>query len=372
MAGLIVHEWLEPRGGAERVVDSMREAFPDADLLALWNDAPEKYPDAQETWLAKTPLRRNKAAALGFMPTTWRHVRPFKSHAQHDWMLVSSQLFAHHVQPSGLDQSIPKYVYAHTPARYIWEPGLDGRGSSNLVRLAAGILKPLDRYRAQEPLEIAANSEFVRERIQRAWNRDAKVIYPPVDVQSIKSTANWREALLPEEEARISHLPGSFILGASRFVPYKRLDWVIEAGEKNDVPVVIAGSGPDESRLRILAQQKNVPVHFVENPSTELLYALYQAAAVFVFPPVEDFGIMPVEAQAAGTPVVVTNWGGAVETSNLHPNSVASTEDTPECLAQAVSDVLSKSRVPLGHLSDEILSFDRQSFVKTMKSWVLP
>lgn len=344
MSGLIVHEWLEPRGGAEKVVDAMREGFPDADLFALWNDAPERYPDAQETWLARTPLRHHKALALPVLPVTWRRVRPYAHHDHHDWMLVSSHLFAHHVRPVGADRDIPKYVYAHTPARYLWTPGLDHRGDSPVVRAAAAMLKPLDRRRAQEATRIAANSKFVRERIRRTWERDADVIYPPVDVERIQSVADWRMQLQPEELRTLEGLPAEFILGASRFVPYKRLDWVIRAGAANDVPVVIAGNGPEEEHLRAIAEEVDVPVHFMLSPSTAMLYTLYQRALVYVFPSIEDFGIMPVEAQAAGAPVVTTSIGGAVETIAGSELGHAATADTVDSVAQAVAGVLSKPR----------------------------
>jgi hypothetical protein len=95
LAGLIVHEWLEPRGGAESVVDAMIEAFPDADLFALWNDARGRYPEVQESWIARTPLRRHKGLVIPVLPVTWRTV-PLRE--EYDWALVSSHLFAHHIR----------------------------------------------------------------------------------------------------------------------------------------------------------------------------------------------------------------------------------------------------------------------------------
>ena len=113
---MIVHEWVERWGGAERVLDAMTDAFPDADVRVLWNDTPELI-DRQisESWIARTPLRRNKVLALPAMLPTWR--LPLGSHP--DWVLVSSHLFAHHIRTPS---HVKKFVYAHTPARYIWEP----------------------------------------------------------------------------------------------------------------------------------------------------------------------------------------------------------------------------------------------------------
>ena len=311
MAGLIVHEWISRIGGSEKVLDAMVDTFRDAEVLCLWNDAPDlRYPGrtVRESWLARTPLRRSKAAALPLMPATWRS----QTAARPDWILASSHLFAHHVRLRNAPD-VPKYAYVYTPARYIWTPELDARGSAWLPRLASPPLRRLDRKRAQEPVKLAAISEYVRERMRATWHRDAEVIYPPVEVERIQSVEDWSEMLDESEHALLASLPRPFVLGASRFIPYKKLDLVIAAGEAADVSVVLAGSGPEGPRLRAQGEAVSVPVQFVHDPSDALLYALYQAATVYVFPAVEDFGIMPVEALAAGTPIVVAPAGGARE-----------------------------------------------------------
>ncbi|WP_164232988.1 glycosyltransferase [Microbacterium hydrocarbonoxydans] len=311
MSGLLVHEWIESSGGAEQVLAAMARAFPDADIQCLWDDAPARFADRRviETWLARTPLRRHKALALPVTAAAWRRLRPAQAY---DWMLVSSHLFAHHARLLG--QDVPKYVYAHTPARYIWNPELDERGEKAVVRAVAPLFRRLDRRRAQEPTAIAANSAFVRERIAEAWGRDAVVIHPPVAVDRIRAREDWRDAVTDAAELRLlERLPRPFVLGASRFIPYKRLDLVIRAGERAGMPVVITGRGPEEDHLRALAAEAQVPVEVVLSPSDALLYALMQQASVFVFPAVEDFGIVPVEAQAAGTPVVTGPVGGQLE-----------------------------------------------------------
>lgn len=342
MSGLLVTEWIESSGGAERVLDVMGNSFPDADVRCLWSDLPSAFPTHQleQSWLARTPLRRHKALALPLMPSLWRHSGADRSY---EWMLVSSYVFAHHVRLAG--QHIPKYVYAHTPARYIWNPELDRRGDHPAVRAVAPIFRSIDRRRAQEAQAIAANSEFVRERIQRAWDRDATVIHPPVAVERILSRADWRTGVTDDEERRIiDRLPDSYVLGASRFIPYKRLDLVIRAAARVGLPAVIAGSGPDEQRLRAVAEQAGIPVIFVIAPSDALLYALMQRASVFVFPPVEDFGIVPVEAQAAGVPVVTGPVGGQIETYVDGVSGVTAESTDAVALADAISTALFLSR----------------------------
>lgn len=309
MSGVLVHEWLSVRGGSENVLVELARIFPDAPIAALWDDAPERFVEGRvtETWLARTPLRHHKAMALPFMPSTWRHLPSSDA----EWVLCSSHLFAHHARFAGPARDAPKYVYTHTPARYIWTPELDMRGDNRIARAVSRPLQELDRKRAQEAHSIAVNSSFVAERVARVWGRDSTVIYPAVSVANFVTDS--QDALTAEEASILDALPTTFILGASRFVPYKRLDVAIEAGVASDLPVVIAGDGPDEERLRALAGEHRGRVTFINHPSSAMLSQLYRRALVLVFPAIEDFGIMPVEAMAAGTPVIANAIGGAAE-----------------------------------------------------------
>jgi glycosyltransferase involved in cell wall biosynthesis len=273
------------------------------------------------------------------------------------------------VRPRGLNAGVPKLVYAYTPARYLWTPELDPRGNHPAVRAAAALLKPLDRRRAQEATAIAGISRFIADRIERTWERPAEVIHPPVEVAAIHAVADWTSQLDGVEADVLASLPDDFVLGASRMVPYKRLDRVIRAGELSGRPVVLAGGGPEEGRLRERAARATVPVHVVPTPSTPLLFALYQRCATFVFLPVEDFGIMPIEALAAGAPVVVNRVGGAAETLSIvgaEHGGVADPDDDDD-LADAVGRVIERShRVPpaaTGH-------FARARFVDEIRAFV--
>lgn len=307
MSGVLVHEWLAPRGGSENVFESLTQVFPDAARYCLWNESAGRFDVDGETWLARTPLRGHKAAAVPLMPFAWRSLPDVDA----DWVLASSHLFAHHARFAGAARGAPKLVYAHTPARYIWNPELDERGNSLLAKAAAAALKPLDRRRAQEPVAIAANSVFVQKRIAEAWHRESTVIHPPVDV------AGFLRSPRPDEREQevLERLPESFLLGFSRFIPYKRLELAIQAGIAADVPVVLAGAGPDEGRLRAFADE-HAPgrVFFVRSPGAELYRALLHRSIALVFPAVEDFGIVPVEAMAAGRPVIAGAVGGTTET----------------------------------------------------------
>lgn len=188
MAGVIVHEWIEQTGGAEKVLDAFARIFPGADISCLWSDAPQRFPgcSVSESLIGKTRLRKQKALALPFMPIQWRVMR-----GNYDWALISSHLFAHHVRFIG-GESMEKYVYVHTPARYIWSPELDPRGQSAMVRAVAPAFKAIDRRRAAEATSFAANSKFVAGRVQKYWSADSVVIHPPVDVETIQSTLDWQ------------------------------------------------------------------------------------------------------------------------------------------------------------------------------------
>ncbi|WP_053387316.1 glycosyltransferase [Leucobacter japonicus] len=332
MAGLIAHEWIEQVGGAEKVLDAFADTFADADMFCLWNDAPQRYSrPVHESFLARTPLRGRKALAMPLMPKVWNSL----SNDGYDWLLISSHLFAHQAQVPGLDPN-RKFVYTHTPARYLWEPELDARGASPAVRAASPMFRALDARAAREHRNVAANSDFVRARIARTWGVDATVIHPPVDIDRLQRVADWRDELDEFEAEFMATITEPYLLGASRFVPYKQLDTVITAGAATGMPVVIAGNGPDEDRLRAHAASLGAEVRFVISPSDALLAALMQHAAVYIFPAVEDFGIMPVEAMALGTPVIVNAAGGASESMLEGHTGVALSEFTPAALTTAV------------------------------------
>jgi glycosyltransferase involved in cell wall biosynthesis len=364
---LLVHEWIEPHGGSERVLEVIADTFPTSDIVVPWNNAPWRTitPRVRESWLARSPIRDRKAAAAVALPAVWRTVVGNKK--DYDWVLASSHLFSHHVKVRGLLGSPRKFVYVHSPARYIWNPELDDRGRGVVARAVGSALKPIDRMRAQEAHSIAANSEFVRQRVQDAWRRDAIVINPPVDVDRIIEGRRWADRVAPEESDVLDRLPELFVLGASRFVSYKRLDLVIRAGEAAGLPVVLAGEGPLRDDLERLASEATVPVHFVDAPSSPLLYALYEAAAVYVFPAIEDFGMMPVEAMAAGVPVIANAIGGARESVADGVNGVLVSGFERDELAAAVDGAL---RLDRQAIPDSVRRFSVERFQSRVRDWI--
>lgn len=363
MSGVLVHEWLARHGGSENVLSELAHIFPDAPIVSLWDDAPERFAPGRvsETWMARTPLRRHKALALPLMLETWRHLGANDA----DWILCSSHLFAHHARFSGPAADAPKYVYTHTPARYIWTPELDDRGDSRIARTISRSLQGFDRKRAQEAHSIAVNSAFVGSRVEKAWGRESVVIHPPV---SVKAYAEDSQDLLTSKEGSIlDALPATFILGASRFVPYKRLDVAIAAGVAAGIPVVIAGDGPDGTRLRALADENPGLVTFVHQPSTALLNQLYRRALVYVFPAIEDFGIMPVEAMATGTPVIANAVGGAAE-SVKHGVTGATLQSFDSAALREAVDIAATADA--ADCISTAWEFDVEVFAGRIRAWV--
>ena len=173
--------------------------------------------------------------------------------------------------------------------------------------------------------------------------------------------------LTAEEHQVLEQLPATFVLGASRMVPYKALDLVIQAAAALDMPCVIAGSGPDEGRLRALGGAARVPVTFVPKPSDALLYSLYRRCAAYVFPAVEDFGLMPVEALAAGAPIVVGPVGGAREIVGDTKAGVIADSTRPADLAAAAVVAMGLDRSQCRARAQD---FSKDTFTHRIHAWM--
>lgn len=294
----LVHEWFGVTGGSENVFRHIAQLAPHARRFVLWKDRGVEEPELRESWLARTPARRAKAVALPLMPLVWRTL----SRERFDVVISSSHAFAHTVRLGPPAQT--RYLsYVHSPARYVWSPTFDGRGSNPLFALPRRILQGVDVGLSRHVHSYAANSQEVRTRIRRYWRRDAVVINPPVEVDFF-SSAPAADRL----QAR------DYLLGVGRWIPYKNFDLIIAIAEAAGLPLVIAGSGPEEASLRRAADRVTVPVTFEVRPDKERLRQLYWGARALLFPVHEDFGIIPVEAQACGVPVVGLRRGGLLET----------------------------------------------------------
>lgn len=296
----VVHEWFSARGGSESVFLSIADLVPHAERYVLWAER-ESGADAlnlRESWLARTPLRHRKALALPLMPLAWRTL----DRAKFDVVISSTHAFAHTVK-LGSPEETRHLSYVHSPARYVWSPAFDGRGAHRLLALPRRALQSIDVRLSRHVSAYAANSREVQARIQQYWKRDATIINPPVDVRFFGSAPAQRDTSSRD-----------YLLGVGRWIPYKNFDLMIAIADEARTPLVIAGSGPEEARLRRLAAKAQAPITFELKPSRERLRELYCGAKALLFPTHEDFGIVPVEAQASGTPVIGLRRGGLLET----------------------------------------------------------
>lgn len=363
---LVSHEWIASIGGSENVFREILTAFPGADAICLWNDLGASFGHhVTESDLARTPLRGRKALALPVMPRTWRSM----DLSGYDTVVASSHAFGHHLAAHAVRTGRRGFAYVHTPARYVWAPEAETRGRGIPARAGSVVLRRLDRRAVDPRVHYAANSHYVRDRIRRSWQVDAEVIHPPADITRIRGRTRWRDAVPAAEQRLLDALPAEgYLLGASRLVAYKRLDLVIALGAELDLPVVIAGSGPDEARLRRQAAEVAVPVHFAGRVSDTQLYALYQQAQLYAFLAEEDFGIMPVECMATGTPVLVNSRGGARESViAVAGGSEVDVDSGAAALARAAEEALRHD--PAAH-PDRLDAFSREAFRKRVAAWV--
>lgn len=300
----LAHEWLDARAGSEKTFEALAGFFPEADLFALTNTLGPQFAaggrEVATTFIDRLPaVRRRRAMTLPLMPLAWRTV----SRRPYDVVITSSHACVKGFRPG---RDALHLCYCYTPMRYVWETDQRSRFDrlGDLGPRAA--LRRWDRKSAAWVDSFAAISTAIRDRIQHCYNRPSRVIHPPVDTQFFTPAG-------PEDA--VQGLPTQpFVLACSRFIPYKRLDLAILAAERVGIAVVVAGQGPAEASLRAIGERVEVPVSFEVAPSDERLRALYRGASAFVFPALEDFGIVAVEAQACGTPVVALAQGGTADT----------------------------------------------------------
>jgi glycosyltransferase involved in cell wall biosynthesis len=347
----VVHEWFGATGGSETVFLHIASLIPQADRYVLWRDRDADRTDLRESWLSRTPLRRSKALALPMMPLAWRTLtrQPF------DVVISSSHAFAHTVKLRSSPDA--RYLsYVHSPARYVWSPDFDGRGGGRMLAGPRRLLQRADLRLSRHVHAYAANSVEVRNRIRRFWNRDAEVIAPPVDTEYFAGAP-----------ADLRSQPRDYLLGIGRWIGYKNFDLMIAIADQAGVPLVLAGSGPDESALRKAAATVRVPVRFEVRPSRERLRELYWGAKALLYPAHEDFGIVPVEAQACGTPVIGLNRGGLLETVADGVTGFLIDGLSPRAYAAVVPRVDNLSRADISRQAEQ---FSRHAFSLAMTNWL--
>ncbi|HFE3514147.1 TPA: glycosyltransferase family 4 protein [Klebsiella aerogenes] len=300
----IVADWFVTYAGSEKVVAEFLKVFPDSDLYAVvdflsaenktrFNNKP-----IQTTFIQNLPkAKKYYQKYLPLMPLAIEQLDV----SQHDIILSSSHAVAKGIL-TGPDQLHISYV--HSPIRYAWdlqhqylrEAGLESGAKAMLARWMLHKIRMWDTRTSNGVDHFIANSNFIAKRIKKVYGRDADVIYPPVDVDSFE----------------LEQFKENYYMTASRLVPYKRIDLIVEAfGCMPEKKLIVVGDGPEMAKIKRKAQ-KNVEI--LGYQSDLEMQNLMRKAKAFVFAAEEDFGITPVEAQACGTPVIAYGKGGALET----------------------------------------------------------
>ena len=320
----VAQEWIASRAGSEKVFERIASVVPDANLFALTHEPGVEIAtngrEIQTTFLDREFFRAHRALSLPLMPMAWWSLR---RRTDFDLIITSAHAFAREF--AGASPKATHLCYVHSPMRYAWEREIDPRTRSKANALPAAVLRRLDGRTVAGVDGFAANSLETRDRIRRHYERDSEIIHPPVD------TAYFGNA---------QRSPEDYLLAFGRFIQYKRFDLAIAVAERVGTPLVIAGSGPLEDELRLAATDARVPVRIVIRPSDADLLQLFAGARALLFPGIEDFGIVPVEAQAAGVPIIGPRLGGLRDSVDDGITGVLTDDQSVDSLAKGVEVAL--------------------------------
>lgn len=360
----IVHDWFVTYAGAEKVVEQMLEVFPEADLFSLVDHLGDnrkfiKNKEVKTTFIQKLPFSKKKYRNyLPLMPLAIEQLDLSK----YDVILSSSHAVAKGVL-TGPDQLHISYV--HSPIRYAWdlqhqylkeaklEKGIKGFITKTILHK----IRNWDYRTANGVDHFVGNSKFIGRRIWKVYRRESEVIYPPVDISAFTLHEHKED----------------FYVTASRMVPYKKIDLIVEAfASMPDKKLVVIGDGPDFEKVKSKAKGN---VELLGYQSFEVLKDYMQRAKGFVFAAEEDFGITPVEAQACGTPVIAYGKGGATETvldlGHEKPTGLFFKEQTVESIVKAVDEFeRNYDQFSTSNCRENSIRFSPERFKEELKNMV--
>jgi glycosyltransferase involved in cell wall biosynthesis len=365
----IVHDFIEDYGGAEGVLEAICEIFPDAPIFTLlhnqkksdkWNEEWIKSREIKSSFLEQAPtfLKRRKKYLLPFMPAA------IESLNLRDYDLVISSCGAFSKGLVVKTKTI-HICYLHSPMRYVWdwhreyleENRLKG-GGKMLTRLFLNYLRTWDRASADRPDHLIVNSYYTAARVKKYYRRSSKVIYPPVKT----------EDFYPQKENK------GYFISVGRLSGYKRIDLIVDTFGKLKLPLVIVGQGsemvgikkkmkkcPDNNQLKLVGWKNRAD-----------MVKLIQNARAFVFAAEDDFGIAPIEAMAAGKPVIALRAGGAVETIKEGITGEFFDEPKMEMLADGIRKFIgNENEYDPEIIREQAEKFTRSRFKKEMEDYIL-
>jgi len=351
----LVHDWLNQRGGAEDVLETLAAMFPGAPIFTsiYW---PEKMPPHYRQW----PVR---VSFMDGLPGIHRHHQPYLplypiafEHfdlSGYDLILSNKSGFCHGVRkPRGALH----ICYCLTPTRYVW--GFDDYAAREglrpaqlqILRPVVNLLQRWDKAAAQRVDHFIAISSEIQRRIARFYGRESTLLYPPVAL----------DRFVPRADV------GDYFLSLGRLIPYKRVDLAVRACAALNLPLRVGGDGRDRERLRRMA---GPAVQFLGRVPEADLPELMARCRAFIFPGLEDFGIAPVQALAAGRPVIAFAGGGALDIVQDGVNGVLFHEPTVEALAAAL-ERFSRLRFDPEVIRRSAEKFDAAVFEKKLRAFI--
>jgi glycosyltransferase involved in cell wall biosynthesis len=363
----IVHDWLVSMRGAENVLESLCRIYPRADVYTLRYDSRNLSPEITSHRVTASFLDRlartlplGRAGFRMLLPLFPAAIESFRLD-EYDLVISSSHAVAKGARPRAGALCVS---YVHSPMRYVWEAegdytthvpgGAIGRAAFGLV---ARRLRRWDKAVTHRAVALAANSTYTQERIQRYYGRDAIVIEPPVDTR--------RFARIPDPTG-VRASDGPTYLCVSALVPYKRVELAVRAMTGRRGRLFVVGEGPDRDRLARLAPSNVELLGRVDDAEVDRLFARCDGV---IHPAIDDFGIVPVEALAAGRPVVAFAEGGTVDSIRDGEGGALFREATPASLAAALDALERRSFAPAA-LRALARRFDRVEFERRFGAWV--
>lgn len=351
----LIHDYLAQDGGAEKVLKSFHEIWPEAPIFVLFHDR-KKIADfnqahIHESWISKMPFVSSHFQwYLPWMPqaTEQYNLKNF------DVVVSSSSAFAKGiiVQPGTLHIS-----YCHTPARYLWTDPQEYVEELHYNRLVKSILpKIIHRLRLWDKISadrvdfFIANSKTVEQRIRKYYRRESTVIFPPVDLDSFS----------------VSPTVENYFVAGGRLVPYKKLDVVIQAFNRLKYSLKIFGTGPELKKLQKMSKKN---IEFLGRITEEEKKQLLQKAQAFIHPQLEDAGVTPLESLASGRPVIAYSQGGAVETITDGITGLFFHKQSWESLLHKILEFKNK-KWDSGSIRENVVTYSKDNFKKTIKEFV--
>jgi len=351
----LVQDWLYTIGGAEKVLEALLEIYPEADIFTLVD-----FLEKRDILKGKTP-KTSFIQNLPFAKKYFKHYLPLFPYAieqfdfrEYDLVISSSYAVAKNIlsTPSQIHIS-----YCHSPIRYAWDmyhtylKEHDIKGLKGLfIKYILHKIRIWDVASTNRVDHFAANSAFVKERIKKYYKRDSFVIHPFVDTQKF--------TLCRKKE--------DFYLTASRLVPYKKTKLIVEAFNENGKRLIVIGEGEELKEIKKIAK-KNVEV--LGYQKDEVLISYMQRAKAFVYAALEDFGIVPLEAMACGTPVICYGKGGVTETVTDKKTGLYFHKQDKDSINKAVFEFEKMSFDP-DFISSYVQKFSKEEFKKRFKSFI--